>query len=259
MENSNSPNPFAVITRVEQRRLRSRSRFLATLLCLASAGAAFNCGAAPADFERADRKRYGELLAKHLRSGQQALRVKADTVRGRLWLLSLQQVTVYEIKTGDMIKQIALPAWSLAGIQCAPDLILDASGDALISSNVEPRLWKIDATTFNMKEYAINMPGKENWDNGFGALAFAADGSLYAMSSFAGSLWRIELATSSASEIKLSARVTQACALRLSPQTTARLQKQNVTLCAASRQGARRITIAPDFSGAHVSREQCND
>jgi hypothetical protein len=265
MENRNSLTPFAVILSASSRSVATRprtrigSRVLTILLWLVAASTIFTCSAAVPDIERAGRARYGELLERHARSGQQALRVKADAARNRLWVLGLQDVFVYDINAKQAIKRIALPAWSVAGIQCPPDMILDSSGSALISSNAEPRLWKIDAENFSVKEHAIRLLGKENWETGFGALAFAADGSLYALSSFAGSLWRIELAKSSANETKLSERVPKACVLQTPREPVDRAQPKSVTLCAASDKGARRIVVSPDFSRARVSHEQCGD
>jgi len=199
---------------------------------------------------------YRALLNQHARSGQQALRVKADLTRKRLWVLALQDVFVYDLNAKQAVKRIALPAWSVAGIQCPPDLILDAAGSALISSNAEPRLWKIDAETYGVQEHAIRLLGNENRDGGFGALAYTGDGSLVALSSFAGSLWRIDLANSSAGEIKVSSRLSKVCTLNVARH---RAPSHNMTLCAASDRGARRIEVAADFKHARVSPAVCND
>ena len=198
MENRNSPTPFADTPIVSRPRMRIGSRILTILLWLVSASAAFSCSAAAPELERATRAHYGDLLERHTRSGQQALRVKVDPARNRLWVLGLQDVFVYDISTKQAIRRVALPAWSVAGIQCLPDMILDPSGSAFVSSNAEPRLWKIDAEGFSVKEHAIRLLGKENWDTGFGALAIGDDGTLFGLSSFTGSLWRIDIARSSA-------------------------------------------------------------
>lgn len=165
------------------------------------------------EIERSGRMLYGALLKRHERGEQRALRVKADLARNRLWVLGLEYVHVYDINGKQLIRRVALPPWSVAGIKCSPDMILDRSGSAFISSNAEPRLWKIDAEDFSIKEHAIRLHGKEGWDTGFGALAFAADGTLFALTAYAGSLWRIDIAKDSARMIARYHPPLNTCAL----------------------------------------------
>jgi hypothetical protein len=91
-------------------------------------------------------------------------------------------------------------------------MVLDSSGSAIISSNVQARLWRIDAESFDVKEHEISLHGREQWDTGFGALAFAADGTLYALTSSAGSLWKIDVAKASAGMIEPDSPPSKACA-----------------------------------------------
>jgi hypothetical protein len=200
MENRNSLTPFAVTTSV---------------LLLVAIATLFGCSGALQSTGSAGRMPYDALLKYHENGEQRALRVKADTARNRLWVLGLQNVFIYDINGQQLIRRVALPAWSVAGINCPPDLILDRSGSALVSSNAEPRLWKIDTADFSIKEHAITLLGREGWETGFSALAFSADGTLFGLSAFAGSLWRIELATSSAEEVRRSERVLNTCELTL--------------------------------------------
>jgi hypothetical protein len=75
-----------------------------------------------------------------------------------------------------------LPNWFLApfDLACMPDMALDRSGAAFISSNAQPAIWRIDADSFELSEHQIVLQGKAQWDVGFGALAFAPDGTLHA-------------------------------------------------------------------------------
>jgi hypothetical protein len=249
MENRNGPIFFAITPGV---------------LWLVAATAMFGCSDVsrardnaghPALIDRSDNA--GALLKNHERGEKRALRVKTDMARNRLWVLGLQQVYVYDINAKQLIRRVALPAWSIAGIRCSPDLILDRTGSAYISSNAEPRLWKIDADNFSIKEHAIRLLGREGWETGFGALAFAADGTLFALTSFTGSMWRIELAKSSASEVELSERLANTCALNSPRENGKRTEQRAVTLCAGADGGSRRIAIFPDLNRGRVFKEAC--
>jgi hypothetical protein len=145
-----------------------------------------------------------------------SLRIRTDASRSRHWVLGLDHVRVYDTASKKLIRQITLPNWSVARFICEPDIALDKSGSAFVSSNVQARLWRIDAGSFEVREYEISLHGREQWDVGFGALAFAADGALYALTSSAGSLWKIDIAKASASMIGPDNPPSKACAF--SPQ-----------------------------------------
>ena len=136
------------------------------------------------------------------------LRIREDLVRNRLWVLTLDEVRVYNTATTGkrLIRKIAMPNWSVVGFRnvCMPDMALDRAGSAYISSNGQARLWRIDADRFDLKDYAISFHEKEGRDIGFGALAFAADGTLFARTTPGGSLWKIDIAKASAIMIGVS-------------------------------------------------------
>lgn len=142
-----------------------------------------------------------------------ALRVRTDTARSRLWVLGLDDVRVYDVASKRLIRQIPLPGWSVARFICDPDLVLDGSGSAIVSSNVQSRLWRVDGGTFQVKEQVISLRERERWDIGFGALAFAADGSLFAVTATANSLWKIDLAGAKGSLVETYHPPLQACAV----------------------------------------------
>jgi len=139
------------------------------------------------------------------------LRVRRDEPRNRIWLLGLDGVRVYDSGDGRLIKRIELPSWSVARFTCDPDMVLDGSGSAIISSNAQSRLWRIDAGSFAVKEHEIRLQGREQWDAGFSALAVAADGSLIALMSFGGPLWTIDLGSGTARVVDPSKAIFNAC------------------------------------------------
>jgi hypothetical protein len=52
---------------------------------------------------------------------------------------------------------------------------------------------------------------RERWDVGFGALAFAADGTLVALTSLGGSLWKIDVGTGDARMVEQNSRLLNVC------------------------------------------------
>jgi len=146
-------------------------------------------------------------------AGRDSLRIRMDPVHGRTWVLGLDNVRVYDTAKKRLIRQIDLPSWSVVESICMPDIALDRAGSAFISSNSQSKLWRVDANSFKVKEYEISLLGKERWDIGFGALAFAADGTLFAVTSSANSLWKIDVGRASASLVELYHPPVKACAL----------------------------------------------
>ena len=120
------------------------------------------------------------------------LRVRMDEARGRLWVLRLKDVSVYDAATKTLISRVRLRNWLVARFYCPPDLAIDGNGDAIVSSNVQSRLWRIDARDFRVQEQRIRLEGRELWDVGFGALAFTSDGRLYAVTALTATLWSID-------------------------------------------------------------------
>jgi hypothetical protein len=146
-------------------------------------------------------------------TGRDSLRARTDTERGRLWVLGVDAVRVYDAASKRLIREVVLPNWSVGKFVCNPDLAIDGSGAAVISSNVQARLWRVDADSFEVKEREISLQGRERWDIGFGALAFAADGSLLGLVSTGGSLWKIDVDTGSARVVDLGGLLLNQCEL----------------------------------------------
>jgi len=135
-------------------------------------------------------------------SERDALRIREDPLRNRLWVLTLEEVRIYDnAKKGKtLIRKIALPNWSVVGFRnvCMPDMVLDRAGSAFISSNAQARLLRIDANRFDLKDYPISFHERGAWDIGFGALAFSTDGNLLARTTPGGLLWKIDITKATA-------------------------------------------------------------
>ena len=78
------------------------------------------------------------------------------SIRGLLFLLI----------TGSAIAGCGNAAWSVVGFRnvCMPDMALDRTGSAFISSNGQARLLRIDADRFDLKEYAISFHERNGLD-----------------------------------------------------------------------------------------------
>ena len=196
---------------------------LALLLATALTAGCGDTGKDSADFSAAY---VGSAdLRNEKQGGQDVLRIREDLVRNRLWVLTSSDVRVYNTAaTGKrLIRTIALPNWSVVGFRnvCMPDLVLDRSGSAFIASNGQARLMRIDADRFALKDYAISFRERDGMDIGFGALAFAADGALFARTTPGGMLWKIDLARSSATMTDVVKKLpADQCAITTQPMST---------------------------------------
>jgi len=139
----------------------------------------------------------------HEQAKYQVLRIQEDPQRNRLWLLDYEAVSLYDNTSGRLLRRIALPDWAVAGRQfsCPPDLVLDRSGTAFVTSNVLPVLWRIDGERLDVARLELALDADQDKDFGFESLSFAADGTLLARSGTQGSLWRIDPRSSSAQKL----------------------------------------------------------
>jgi hypothetical protein len=161
---------------------------------------------------------YGSDYRKEsFRKGErEALRVRTDAARSRQWVLTLDGVRVYDVRTKGLIKEIVLPGWSVARILCYPDLALDRAGSAYVSSNIEPKLWRIDGDSLEVGVREIGLNEREQWDVGFGALAFSAEGTLFATTYRGGTLWRVDSQKGDARIVRAYPGLLKTC--ELTPQ-----------------------------------------
>jgi hypothetical protein len=132
---------------------------------------------------------------------EDTLRVRVDRKRERVWLLTLDRVEIYDSRKRTLLRRILLPGWSVADSVGAPDMVLDQSGAAIISHNVEPRFWLIDGESFGLREQEIRLLEHENLAIGFSMLTLAPEGDLVAIDAFAGASWRIDLRNGSAQKV----------------------------------------------------------
>jgi hypothetical protein len=193
----------------------------ALILVLIAGFAVFACAAAP-EPSATSASVYGDLLRKHQPTDLEVLRMRSDKARQRLWVLTTENVHVYDLQARTLLRRIALPNWSVADFAyaCPPDMILDNRGAAFISNNVQPRLFEIEPN-LRAHERELVVVSRRRSEVGLGSLEIAPDGMLFAMSATGGTVFRIELTRGIAAEVTISdtahAALTASTARRFPP------------------------------------------
>jgi hypothetical protein len=172
------------------------------------------------------------------------LRVREDAQRDRLWVLRPNGLHLYSLKTRQLLRHIALPGWYWAGepYSCAPDVAIGPHGEALVTSDVAPVLWRVDPRSLTVGVRELALDADNHMDVGFTGLVYAPQHSAYLAVSYAGSLWRIDTGLSQARKIPLSAPLAQACGISVRP-----------TLCVRGEDKDWVIELAPDARSGRVS------
>lgn len=202
------------------------------------------------------------LPAGWVQSEQPLLRYQVDTERGRLWVMTLDGVDLYDVETRRKMAHIQLPDWVWVGepYNCAPDLALGPKGEALISSNVVPTLWRIDPVNLAVSRHELVLDQDTGKDVGFTGLAYSAEqGAFFAVSALHGSLWRIDPSLSRAQSITLSAPLPKACGLAMRSRAPEQRASRLVGLCVQADRGGWTVDLTPDQRSGHASPQPCAD
>lgn len=192
-------------------------------------------------------------------------RVERDTARGRIWTLNEDMVLLYDGRTRTLVKKIALAGWSSVSEpnSCPADLAVDVAGHVIVSSNIAPTLWRINAETLDAERLDIALDADNDEDVGFTGLLSASRDSVYAVSAIHGSLWRIDLNSRRGTKLQMAMPLKGACALGFAPQTG--LGRSHIhtglaptaLLCASTMSGSRRIEIS-GLTQATLTHESCS-
>ena len=90
---------------------------------------------------------------------------------------------------------VPLPGWIRAeeAYACPPDLAVGPKGEAVITSNVVPTLWRVDPETLAVTEHPLALDEDGGRDVGFSGLVYSPKHAAYfAISHAHGTLWRID-------------------------------------------------------------------
>jgi hypothetical protein len=189
--------------------------------------------------------------------GLPILQFQKDPMRDRGWVLTRSGVFVFDFRSRQTTAHVPLPEWVWAGeaFSCLPDLALGPKGEALISSNVEPTLWRIDAVTLAVTRHPLVLDAHVTKDVGFTGLSFSqAQNAFYAVSHF-GALWRIDPLLRRAQEIELSTPIRGACGVTSEPASMNR--SRFMRLCVRGPQAGWTVNLAPDARSGHVFERPC--
>jgi hypothetical protein len=123
------------------------------------------------------------------------VRHQLDAERNRVWLLTGEGVAIYDAAAPGRVLRVPMPGWHFAGepYGCLPDLALGPNGEAVISSDVVPVLWRFDPETFAVTRHEPRLNADNDKDVGFTALSYSpAQGAFLAVSGPHGTVWRID-------------------------------------------------------------------
>lgn len=129
-----------------------------------------------------------------------------DRVRDRVWGLTAGGVSVQEGRQGQRT-ELLLPGWFVAGIQhsCPPALALGPDGEAVVTSNVIPTLWRVDAVSRAVSAHPLVLDADNDKDVGFSGLVYSPEHTAYfAVSSSHRSLWKIDASLTRAEKISFA-------------------------------------------------------
>lgn len=110
----------------------------------------------------------------------------------RTWWLTRESVVVRGKAKERTV--VTLPQWLWAGEPlCPPDLALGPTGEAVVTSNVTSRLWRIDPQTLAVTVHDLRLDTDTDRDVGFAAIVYSArQAAFYAYSEVQRSVWRID-------------------------------------------------------------------
>jgi len=147
------------------------------------------------------------------RSDLRLNRHQVDLVRNRVWVLTESGVVLYRNHRRERVS-IRLPEWLWANAThgCAPDLALGPKGEAIVTSNVVPVLWRIDPNSLAVSVHRLELESDADKDFGFSSLSFSSrHGKYYATSPMLGSVWSIDPLLTRAQKVEASASFAGAC------------------------------------------------
>jgi hypothetical protein len=147
------------------------------------------------------------------------IRSQVDAARGRIWWLTGAGLSLHDRARRQPIT-LPLPGWHWAGAPygCPPGRARGPKGEVIVTSDVLPKLWRVDPETLVVTVHSPTLDAQGDRDVGFSELSYSArHGAYFAVGSTAGSLWRIDPLLRRARETPLGASRTQSCGLPSTP------------------------------------------
>ena len=171
--------------------------------------------------------------------------------RGRTWVIDADGLFLEQ--PGKPRRAITLPQWQWAHepYACRPAIATGPRGEAVVTSNVVPVLWKIDPETLAVSMHRLGLDADDDKDVGFSGLVYSERaGAYFAVSEAHGSLWRIDPLLRRAQKISLSEPLRGACSVSIERQ--ARVSRFS-RFCV----GNKSVNLALDQRSAYVQAAGC--
>jgi hypothetical protein len=123
------------------------------------------------------------------------VRVQLDAERNRVWLLTGEGLAIYDSTAPNRLVRVPIPGWRVAGepFGCLPDLALGPNGEAVVSSDVVPALWRVDSKTLAVTRHELRLDADTDKDVGFTVLRYLPARRQYlAVNGPHGTIWLID-------------------------------------------------------------------
>jgi hypothetical protein len=183
------------------------------------------------------------------------LRYQVDAARDRVWLLTPEGVVLYD-GSKPYKTEVLLPGWHWAGAPygCLPGLAIGPKGEALVTSDVLPRVWQIDPESLEVTVRDLVLDADQSKDVGFSGLVYVPEQSaFFAVSSAHGSLWRIDAQLTRGHKVQLSEPITNACGVFERARSGHYRTAKPPRFCAGGPGKGWAIDLAPDQRSAFVN------
>jgi hypothetical protein len=128
----------------------------------------------------------------------------AQTTSAPAWSLTGDGVSLSDPAKPRPIT-VALPGWHWAGAPygAAPALAIGPQGEAIVTSDVAPVLWRIDPKTLAVSVHALALDADTDKDVGFSSLAYSREHDAFVgVSGVHGSVWMIDRSLLRARKLK---------------------------------------------------------
>jgi hypothetical protein len=179
------------------------------------------------------------------------VRYRSQPERSRAWVIDANGLFLEEARKPR--RAIALAGWHWADepYACAPDIAIGPRGEAVVTSNVLPVVWKIDPETLAVSVHPLQLDADGDKDVGFSGLSYSErHGAYFAVSELHGTLWRIDPLLRRAQKIALSEPVRGACSVSMQ-------RRERVSRFSKLCLHGRTINLAPDQRSAYVQAAGC--
>jgi len=129
---------------------------------------------------------------------------QVDGERNRSVWLTRDGVQIHSVPAQAV--RVGLPGWIYAGEPyCPPALALGPNGEVVVTSNVIPTLWRIDAETLAVTTHPLVLDSDQDKDVGFAAVVYAPEQRAYiAYSETTRSTWQVDASLRGASRLAVN-------------------------------------------------------